>query len=108
MPKVKKRFRFSRLVDCPFPERGKYKMIESIEQFEKGRRFIVVRSLSPDYFLLFSSIDAIISENGSALSHLAILAREHNIPIMIVPGITSKIHRKGNISIRGEEMVIDG
>jgi len=80
----------------------KYKVLENIQELEKGCRCIIVKALNPDYYLLFNNIKAIITENGSPLSHLAIAAREHNIPVFLAENIISNIPKKGEISIRGD------
>lgn len=83
----------------------KYERIQSIEEFH-GSACIVVKSLHPDYYLLFGSVKLIITETGSALSHLAILAREHNIPVFLAEK-AAKIPTKGTVSIRGNEMSVE-
>ena len=50
---------------------------------ETGKKILFTKSLSPDLAQYFSQIEAIISEDGSFLSHLAILAREHNLPVIV-------------------------
>lgn len=47
----------------------------------------VVPSLNADFFLLFPSAHAIVSMVGSPLSHLAILAREHGIPVFLAKDV---------------------
>lgn len=47
----------------------------------------VVPSLSADFFLLFPTARAIVTTAGSPLSHLAILAREHNIPVFLAQNV---------------------
>jgi len=56
-----------------------YKIINSLNDFDDISKCIIIKTLNPDYYLLFGSIKLIITENGSALSHLAIVARENNL-----------------------------
>jgi len=60
---------------------------------------IVVPHLSPDYDLLFGSLKLIITQTGSPLSHLAIVAREFNIPVFRSKNIISKINQTGLLSL---------
>lgn len=80
----------------------KYKIIANIKDYETDYPCIVVESLDPDYYLLFGSIGLIITEQGGALSHLAIVAREYNMPIIRIENITSEIPEKGTLSIKGQ------
>jgi len=78
-----------------------YKVIQGIE----GCQCIVVKTLNPDYYLLFNGLKLIITETGSPLSHLAIVAREHKIPIFQVESIKN-IPAKGTLSIHQNEIKI--
>ncbi len=80
----------------------KYKVINSIKDYEDKYTCIVVKNLNPDYYLLFGSVRLIITENGSSLSHLAIVGREQGIPILRVKGITNRIAKYGELSINSE------
>jgi len=83
----------------------KYKVIEDIEDLGDSR-CIIVKTLSPDYALLLDSIDIIICEIGSALSHLAILAREHNKIVILIEDIISNIPKSGILSINNNVIKI--
>jgi phosphohistidine swiveling domain-containing protein len=52
-------------------------------------RILVTKDLSPTLVTFFGEIDGIIAENGSLLSHLAIIAREKNISVVIVDSISN-------------------
>ena len=84
----------------------KYKVIDSIKDFEKACDCIIVKSLSPDYSILLGSLKLIIAEAGSALSHLAIVGREQSIPILLVEDIISRIPKSGALSINGNVVEI--
>lgn len=58
--------------------------------------------LTPDLWRYFNRIKGIVSEKGSALSHLAILAREKGLPV--VAGISLE---EGRIKI-GDQVKVDG
>ena len=46
---------------------------------------LIVHRLSPDLVQHFTVINGILSTNGSQLSHLAIMAREHGVPVRVMP-----------------------
>lgn len=101
------RFQYVPLVEgyaVSFPV--KYQVIDSVREFDEKLRCIVVRHLSPDYYLLFSFIDLIITENGSRLSHLAILALEYNRPVFLCNNIISGIAPLGSLSIHGKTITV--
>ena len=50
----------------------------------KGKKILFTENLSPDLLQYFWIIEGIISRHGWVLSHLSILAREKNIPIVIL------------------------
>lgn len=80
-------------------ERIKYQVIREVGEFKKSARCIVVPMLSPDYYLLFSFVDLIITERGSALSHLAIVGMEHGLPIYRAEDIIAQIPKEGLLRI---------
>ena len=62
---------------------------------------LLTQNLTPSLSQYFDQIDGIISQNGSLLSHLAIIAREKNLPVVIsdkfntyVPGTKIVIQKK--------------
>jgi phosphohistidine swiveling domain-containing protein len=57
--------------------------------------------LSPDLTRYFDTIDGVISESGGMLSHLAIIARERKMPVVV---ITKEFFKAKN----GDEVCIDG
>ncbi len=63
---------------------------------------LVVRTLDPGLAPLLPSLAGLVAETGSPLSHLAILAREHGVPVVV-----------GHRSVRslvdaGDVVVVDG
>jgi len=73
-----------------------YQVVKEVFDFQKAD-CIVVDYLNPDFTILLSNIRFIISERGSVLSHLAIIAREYRKSIIVVEKITSKIPKKGEL-----------
>lgn len=62
---------------------------------------LLTQNLTPSLNQYFDQIDGIISQNGSLLSHLAIIAREKNLPVVIsdkfntyIPGTKIVIQKK--------------
>jgi len=55
---------------------------ESGKSIEKNL-ILFTQILSPDLTKYFDAIVGIVSENGSMLSHLAIMARERNLPVVV-------------------------
>lgn len=63
---------------------------------------LVVRTLDPDLAPLLPRLAGLVSETGSPLSHLAILAREHGVPVVVGhAGIRAAVER-------GDVVVVDG
>lgn len=103
-----KKIRFNHLVKAePEKKKLKYCIINSVFDFNEECNCIVLDSLHPDYSILIGKIKAIITEKGSQLSHLSILAREHNISVYLAEGIKSKIPKKGRFIISEDFIKID-
>lgn len=63
---------------------------------------LVVRTLDPDLAPLLPRLAGLVAETGSPLSHLAILAREHGVPVVVGDaGIRERVQR-------GDIVVVDG
>jgi len=63
---------------------------------------LVVRTLDPDLAPLLPRLAGLVAETGSPLSHLAILAREHGVPVVVGhAGIRDAVQR-------GDVVVVDG
>jgi len=81
--------------------KGKAKIIKSEKDYlsiEDGD-ILFMRNASPEIFIHFHKIKAMIIENTSLLSHAAILAREHNIPHNIGVENATSIVSDGEIII---------
>lgn len=60
----------------------------------KDKKILYTKILSPDLVKYFDQIEGIISEEGGMLSHLAIIARERAMPVVIVGGNNFQIGTK--------------
>lgn len=83
---------------------GPVRGVASVDEFGtvSAGDVVVARATSPAWTLLFSRIAAIVVENGSRLSHAAVVAREYGLPAVVdLPGIT-KVLRDG------ERIRVDG
>lgn len=59
-------------------------ILQNKENIGAGKNYILyTEMLSPDLTEYFDKISGIISNNGGVLSHLAIMAREKNIPVVV-------------------------
>ena len=83
-----------------------YQVIEDIRTFDKDTACVIVPFLDPNLFLLFGHLSLIVTEKGSVLSHLAILALEHGIPVVLVSGIIKAVPPAGNMSLKNGEILI--
>lgn len=81
---------------------GKIIDISMLEQFKKEPKILYTKILSPDLTQYFPQIVGIVSETGGTLSHLAIIAREQKIPVIVNFELS-----KSNIEL-GQKVVIDG
>lgn len=63
---------------------------------------VVARSTNPVWTQLFHHIAAIVVENGSRLSHAAIVAREVGIPAVVgIPGVFSAVQDREQLRVDG-------
>jgi len=87
------------LVGCSIINKEfEYQVIKKVFDFNQAD-CIIVDYLNPDFTILLSNIHFIISEKGSVLSHLAIIAREYKKSIIVVEKIIKKIPKKGKICL---------
>jgi len=98
------KFNFEELInfdgkDCE----GEYLILSNPSQIlkinKKDKFFLLTPFLFPDYVLLFPKIKAILTVEGSVLSHLAILCREYKIPVLKIENILKSIPGKGVLAI---------
>ncbi len=64
---------------------------------------LYTETLSPDLTKYFNKISGIVSRNGGVLSHLAIIAREKNIPVIVGFSLSSSNFKLGDlVEINGD------
>jgi pyruvate,water dikinase len=69
---------------------------------------LVVSHLDPRLAPIISRLGALVAETGSALSHLAILAREYHVPAVVgVDGATSRFHDGQLVTVDGGAGTVD-
>ena len=87
----------TRLTHVPFQKETNYQGVSSgvaeghivttemlMNDKSKGKKILYTKILSPELVKYFDQIEGIISEEGGMLSHLAIIARERAMPVVIV------------------------
>ncbi|HEX2196492.1 MAG TPA: PEP/pyruvate-binding domain-containing protein, partial [Actinomycetota bacterium] len=63
---------------------------------------LVVATLDPDLATILPRLGALVSETGSVLSHLAIMAREYGVPTVVgVPDAQSRFPAGARVSVDG-------
>lgn len=65
-----------------------------------SERVVVAQTIEPAWMPLMADVAALIVEQGGVLSHVALLARQLAIPMVVVEGITSQL-------MDGEMIVVD-
>ena len=66
------------------------------EKEESKKIILYTEILSPDLTKYFDKISGIVSENGGLLSHLAIVAREKSIPVIVGLPLSNSIFKLGD------------
>jgi pyruvate,water dikinase len=73
---------------------------------------LVVSTLDPDLATLLPRLAALVSETGSVLSHLAIMAREYGVPAVVgVPDAVARFPAGSRVSVdgtTGEVKLVEG
>ena len=64
---------------------------------------LLVDRLSPDLAPLLGTISGMIATEGGLLSHMAIVAREHGIPVVVDGGAHTKVRAGMRVTIDGAE-----
>lgn len=79
-----------------------FQRIDSPLEYNKKAQAIVLKSLSSKYVLLLGSVELIVARYGSPLSHLAIVAREHGIPVFITTSEIDSLPTTGKFNVTEE------
>lgn len=72
-----------------------YEYLDS-EKSDDSKIILYTEILSPDLTKYFDRISGIVSENGGLLSHLAIVARENNIPVIVGFSLSNSVLKLGD------------
>ena len=83
-----------------------FQVIHTVMDYTKGVEAVWIPRLNPDFILLFGSVSIFICRSGSALSHLAILAREYKKPIFLVKEEYADIPKNGRLSVMDSQIVL--
>ena len=95
---------FTGLPASPGTARGPARVVRGVSDFPNVAQgdVLVAPSTNPAWTILFGRVAAVVVENGSRLSHAAIVAREYGIPAVVaLPGICEAIRD-------GEDILVDG
>ena len=88
----------------PGVAKGPARIVHGPDQFgdvQKGD-VVIARATNPVWTQLFSRIAAIVVENGSRLSHAAVVAREVGIPAVVaIPGLVAAIRDGERLRVNG-------
>ena len=85
------------------PYEGRARLVigagDGLDTFEAGD-VLVAPMTSPSYNVLLAMAGAVVTEEGDALSHAAIMARELALPAVIgAPGATAEIHDGDHVRV---------
>lgn len=83
---------------------GPVRVVRSESDFGRLRYgdVLVCPTTSPAWSVLFGNASALVTDGGGAMSHAAIIAREHGIPAVLATGDATRRLRDG------ERVVVDG
>ncbi len=78
---------------------GKVKIVRSMDDLEKVQKgdILVTEMTNPDMVVSMQKADGIITDEGGATSHAAIVSREMGIPCVVGTKIATKILKDGQI-----------
>jgi pyruvate,water dikinase len=84
--------------------RGTVRVIRSVEALGRLRtgEVLVCSATSSAWMMVFHRAGALVADHGSALSHAAIVAREHGLPAVVATGSATTRFRDG------DEVIVDG
>ena len=92
------------LASSPGVATGTVRVISSSKDIHRVRTgdVVVCPTTTPSWTIIFQRAAAIVADGGSALSHAAIVAREHGIPAVVATGNGTKRLRDG------QRVLVDG
>jgi pyruvate,water dikinase len=89
---------------APGRHTGPVRVVRHFAQFDQVRPgdVVVCPATDPSWSVLFGVVGAIVTEGGGALSHAAIVAREHAVPaVLAVGGATDALHDGQLVTVDG-------
>lgn len=89
---------------APGRHTGPVRVVRHFSQFDQVRAgdVVVCPATDPSWSVLFGIVGAIVTEGGGALSHAAIVAREHGVPaVLAVGGATNAVHDGQLVTVDG-------
>jgi pyruvate,water dikinase len=89
---------------APGRHTGPVRVVRHFSQFDQVRPgdVVVCPATDPSWSVLFGVVGAIVTEGGGALSHAAIVAREHGVPaVLAVGGATNALHDGQLVTVDG-------
>jgi len=86
----------SKLVEGKF----EYQVLKNILDYDGRSKCIILKAMHPDFAILIGSISLIISESGSSLSHLSIVARENDVKVVLCEKIVQKMDPIGILELK--------
>ena len=100
-----KRFKGVFFLKPPYEEAEfDYQVVNDIIHYDSNYSCIIVKALYYDLSLFLDGLSLIITEKGSRVSHITLMARERNIPIIKIPKIINMIPSLGRLIIKNEEI----
>ena len=96
---------FAGLPASPGTATGPARVVRGLSDFPDVMQgdVLVAPSTNPAWTILFGRVAAVVVENGSRLSHAAIVAREYEIPAVVaLPGICDAIRDGEDIHVDGD------
>ena len=88
----------------PGTYRGEVRIVRDETEFERvwAGDVVVCPTTSPLWSLLFPIIGVLVTDEGGALSHPAIIAREHGVPAVVATRVAT------TTLCDGQQVVVDG
>jgi pyruvate,water dikinase len=93
----------------PGSHTGPVRVIRSEDEFDKLRPgdVLVARITTPAWSVLFGIAGAVVTDGGAALSHTAIVAREHGIPaVLAISTATTELTDGRTVTVDGTAGVV--
>ncbi len=78
---------------------GTVRVVSGVTEFHKVRRgdVLVCKETTSQWAVLFSLVGGLVTDQGSMLSHPAIIAREYRVPAVVATGNATEVLRDGQL-----------